>query len=41
MTHISKMVLGVDVVVCQETLGGEIVDKATVLEVFVDLLSLF
>lgn len=41
MTHIRKMVLGVDIVMLQQTLGGEIVDETTVLEVLVDLPGLF
>lgn len=41
MTHIRKVVLGVNIIVLQETLGGEVVDETTVLEVLVDLLSLF
>lgn len=41
MTHIRKMVLGVNIVVLQQTLGREIVDKTTVLEVLIDLPGLF
>lgn len=41
MTHIRKMVLGVDIVMLQQTLGREIVDETTVLEVLVDLPGLF
>jgi hypothetical protein len=41
MSHIRKMVLGVDIVMLQQTLGGEIVDETTVLEVLIDLSSLF
>ena len=41
MTHIRKMVLGVDIVMLQQTLGGEIVNETTVLEVLIDLSSLF
>jgi hypothetical protein len=41
MSHIRKMVLGVDIVMLQQTLGGEIVDETTVLEVLIDLASLF
>lgn len=41
MSHIRKMVLGVNIVMLQQTLGGEIVDETTVLEVLIDLSSLF
>jgi hypothetical protein len=41
MAHISKMVLGVNIVMRQKSLGGEVVDEATVLEVIMDLLGLF
>lgn len=41
MSHIRKMVLGVNIIMLQKTLGGEIVDETTVLEVLVDLLGLF
>lgn len=41
MTHIRKMVLGVDIVMLQQTLGREIVDETTVLEVLIDFPGLF
>lgn len=41
MTHIRKMVLGVDIVMLQQTLGGEIVHETTVLEVLIDFPGLF
>lgn len=41
MSHIRKMVLGVNIVMLQQTLGGEIVDETTVLEVLIDLPGLF
>lgn len=41
MTHIRQMVLGVDIVMLQQTLGGEIVDETTVLEVLIDFPGLF
>lgn len=40
MAHIGEMVLGIDVVVGQKTFSREVVDEATVLEVFLDLLRL-
>lgn len=41
MTHIRKMILGVNVIVGQKALGGKVVDESTVFEVFVYLLRLF
>lgn len=41
MTHIRKMVLGVDIVMLQQTLSREIVNETTVLEVLIDLSCLF
>jgi len=41
MAHVSEMILGVNIIVCQKTLSGEVVDEATVLEVLVDLLGFF
>lgn len=41
MTNISEMVFGVDIVVRQKPLCGEVVDEATVLEMVVDLFCFF
>lgn len=41
MSHIRKMVLGVDIVMLQKALGGEIVDETTVFEVLIDFPGLF
>lgn len=40
MAHIGEMVLGINIVVAQKTFSGEVVDEATVLEVFLDRLGL-
>lgn len=40
MAHISEMILGINIVVSQKTFRGEVVDEATVLEVFLDRLRL-
>jgi hypothetical protein len=41
MSHVRQVVLGVNIVVLQQTLGGEVVDETAVLEVLVDLLCFF
>jgi hypothetical protein len=41
VANVSEMILGVDIIVCQKALSGEVVNESTVLEMFVDLLGLF
>ena len=41
MSDIRQMVLGVNIVVLQKALGGEIVDETTVFEVLIDIPGLF